>query len=290
MFLTLSFILYTVRMYIGVDIGGSKILVAGSTDGRTIAASQKIATPPDAKQGVMEIIHLIEAVADRSDVQAIGVSFAGPVDPKNGKTLLPPHIHGWKNFDLLSPLRSHFGVPVALENDAQLAGLAEARFGNGQNYRSVLYITISTGIGTSLIIDDQIYHGAHSLEGGHITLDPNGPECGCGGRGHFDAIVSGSAIVKQFGRPAKDIPASEVKTWDTIGKNLSVGVASLITALSPHIVILGGGVSVHYDKFKDPLHKYLSKYPLLYPCPPVVQAKFVETAPIYGAFSLAQQL
>lgn len=277
-------------MYIGVDIGGSKILVAASTDGRTISKSQKIATPENGDQAIIEITHLIEQVAGTEQVKSIGISCVGPLNFKQGVLLDPPNLD-WKDLAITSLLKEHFSCPVVIENDANTAALAEATIGAGEGFPSTLYVTISTGIGTGLVMDGQIDHGAHDLEGGHITIDSsaNAPKCGCGGKGHFEAVISGSAIIRRFGKAAREIDPEDSQTWNEIAKDIATGLGSLITAMSPHCVVLGGGVNVHYPKFEKHLTTHLANYKLLYPMPPVKLAKNIETAAVIGALILAKQ-
>ena len=175
-----------------------------------------------------------------------------------------------------------------LENDANAAALAEARMGAARKQPYVLLVTIGTGVGTGFIINNQIYRGAYDTEGGEITVDAQGPVCTCGGRGHFEAYVSGRAIKHRFGQMAYDI--KDADTWDQIAKDISIGLHSMITLLSPSIVVLGGGVDANFNHFKRPLAKYLrASYPR-YPLPKVVPAKFVETGVVQGCCILAHDI
>lgn len=278
--------MYNRVMFIGIDIGGTKILIADSKDGRRIDRSLHLDTAESAAESLAEIEHAVLELAGSQPIDAIGVACAGPLDLAKGLILNPPNIP-WRQVKIVSFLRKRFDVPVALENDANSAGLAEATHGAGRGGRAVLYVTISTGIGTGLIVDGQAYHGAHDIEGGHIVIDANGPECSCGGRGHFEALVSGRAIKRRYGLYAYQI--RDPKVWDEIAHDLSLGLISLINAYSPDTVVLGGGVSVHYPKFKRSLFKYLKNGHSLYPLPRLAQAKNVETAAVLGCFILAKR-
>jgi glucokinase len=180
-------------------------------------------------------------------------------------------------------------LPTVIENDANTAALAEQHLGAGKGSKVMLFVTISTGIGTGLVLDGKVYHGAHDTEGGHVIVEPGGPLCGCGGRGHFEAVASGRAIERDYGRIARDIHESAI--WNDIAAKVAVGLSSLITAYSPDTVVLGGGVGgVHYDRLHRPLLKHLERSHLLYPLPKIRRAKFTETAPLYGCFILARDL
>jgi predicted NBD/HSP70 family sugar kinase len=275
-------------MEIGVDIGGSKILVVEGNRQYEIVHQAKVETPEDGAQGIMEVIHLIEQVAGKDEVKAIAVA-AAALDRKAG-TILPtsPNMHGWRGTDIVTPLKNHFKASVEGAVDVVAAGVAEAELGAGRDYDNVLYVTISTGIGASLVVKGRPYHGEYDLEAGHIILDPDGPVCGCGGRGHFEAMCSGKAIKKKYGKYGYEI--TDPATWDEIAATMALGFHSLISSYSPSVVVIGGGVGVHYAKFHDFLIKHLEALTPMYPLPPIVQAKYVETAVAYGTLILASRL
>lgn len=265
-------------MYIGVDIGGSKILVVAGDAQHRIHRRAKIATPQTASQGVMEIIHLIEQVAGGEAVQAIGIASPGPIDRAQGRILKTPNM-SWEPVDIVKQIHNHFNVPVNLEKDADAAALSEATIGAGKGHSPVLYITISTGVGTGLVIDGQIYHGAHDPEGGHQYIEAEG---------HIEKLetaVSGKAIKRRFKKYGYEI--KDAKTWDRIAKDLALGIYNLITIMSPAVVVIGGGVGVHYHRFEKQLHTHLKSYAPLYPLPSIKPAKHMETAVAYGALILA---
>ncbi len=271
-------------MYVVVDIGGTKIRIASFTGEGKMTADHHFLTPREAAEATEQIAGTIESIIGSTDLRGIVVASPGPLDRKDGKILNPPNLP-WHNLDITNILQKRFNVPVILENDHDLGAFGEAELGAGRRYNPVLFVTISTGIGTGLIIDHEIYHGAFDTEGGHIIIKPDGPKCACGGFGHFEALVSGPAIKRRFGRAAYDI--FDKPTWDYIARDMALGLISLINMVSPEIVVIGGGVGVHFDKFDAPLKKHLQNLSTLYPVPKVVPAKFVETAPLYGGFLLA---
>jgi glucokinase len=273
-------------MYVGIDIGGTKTLVATATSKYTLKTSQKILTPADALKALDEISIMIEAQAGNK-ISAIGISAPGPLDRHKGRILNPPNLP-WRNVSLTDHLHKRFGVPVALENDANAAALAEYTLGAGRGYNPVLYVTISTGVGTGLISDGHIYHGRYDTEGGHIMLQTNGPLCGCGGHGHFEAISSGTAIKRRYGKFGYEI--KDKPTWKLIARDMAQGLVSLAAVTSPEAIILGGGVSVHWERFKDPLEEYFHQFwAHMYPPPVIKPAHHIETAAIFGAFLVAKQ-
>jgi glucokinase len=179
-------------------------------------------------------------------------------------------------------------VPVSLNNDVEAAVIAECHDGAGQGHPYVLYVTISTGIGASLAINGEVYHGAHNLEAGHMVIDPNGPVCSCGGKGHFEAIASGKAIRERYGQYGYEI--TDPATWNEIAATLAPGFYNYVRCYSPSIILVGGGIGAHHAKFHRFLVEHLEKLPLNVPLPPIAQAKHTETAVAYGAIIAARRL
>lgn len=271
-------------MYVGIDIGGTKMLAAYSPDARRLVATAKMATPKNQREAIPDIVKLIDQVAGGRQVAGIGVSAASPMDLNRGIMLTPPNLP-WRNLPLLKDLTAATRCAVTVAHDADCGGLAETLLGVAQGFKRVLYITISTGIGTALILDGQIYHGQHNLEGGHITVQAHdGPTCSCGAPGHFEAVASGQAIKRRFGKPAYQI--TDKATWNAIAYDFAVGIASLAAMTTPDVIVLAGGVSTHYDRFKAPLARHLKEV-YRFELPPIKLAKFVETAPVIGALQLA---
>ena len=266
-------------MKIGVDIGGSKILVVAAKDPKEILRSQKIETPSTGTQALAEITHIIEKVGSGEKIEGIGVGVAGVTDRKKGRFLHNSNM-GWESFDLVGGLKNHFKVPVRMENDADTAGLAEAVIGSGQGKPYVLYVTISTGIGIGMIINGEIYHGEFDPEGGHMMIHAENK------MQKFQDASSGKALKRRYGLYGYQIKDPEV--WDDYSKDLAVGIYNFIQVLSPTIVVIGGGVGVHFHKFYPFLEKHLAELKPSYGVPPVVQATFIETAVAHGALILAE--
>lgn len=269
----------------GIDIGGTKLLAAYSSDGRRLTTTAKIATPQDQRQAIPAIMKLIDQVAAGRPIASVGLAAPGPLDFERGIMLAPPNLP-WRNFPIVKALQDKTRHHVSLTHDAAGGGLTEAILGAGQGFKRVLYITISTGIGTSLVIDGQIDHGQSNSEGGHITIQSDGPICSCGARGHFEAVVSGRAIKRRFGKAGYQI--TDPKIWDEIARDMAAGIASLAAITTPDVIVLGGGVSVHFARFKKPLAHHLGEV-YKFHLPPVKMARFVETAPVIGALILASR-
>ncbi len=267
--------------YIAVDIGGTRIRVAVYPETSIEPVQQKRiptqgsnGTALDRLQGL-----IAELWPENDEVFSIGVAAPGPLNPKAGILYNAPNIPGWVNLPLRQVLEDRFEVPVALGNDANMAALGEARFGAGVGHHDLIYITISTGIGGGVILDDRLVLGANGLAGelGHVTIVEDGPVCGCGKRGHLEALASGTAIarytVKQLeaGRPsslkqvgpavtAKDVALAAAggdelatEAMKRAGTFMGVALANYLHIFNPTMIILGGGVSRSGPVYWEPM-------------------------------------
>ncbi|MEK7153805.1 MAG: ROK family protein, partial [Patescibacteria group bacterium] len=185
----------------------------------------------------------------------------------------------WKDVPLQRDARRILGCPVAIENDANLAGLSEAML--LRQYNCVLYVTISTGIGTGIIINQEIDPELADSEGGSIMLEHKGK------LQQWEDFASGKAIVKRFGKRATEI--TDEKTWKIITKDIALGLFDLITFIQPDVVVLGGGVLSAFDRFDDLLIDELKRFETpLTPIPPIRRAQRPEQAVVYGCYDLAK--
>jgi len=263
--------------YLGaVDLGGSKILsVVAQGDGHRLGEDRR---PTDAEAGpdaVLERIvgSLTEALATaglgQGDLAAVGICSPGPCDVDAGVISSAPNLPGWRDVSICRYLEERLGVPTRLENDANAAALGEHVYGAGRGCRHLIYMTVSTGIGGGLIINGRLYRGATGVAGelGHMTIEPDGPLCGCGNRGCLEALVSGTAIaargeeiVAQGGSALLAQEQGEV-TAETVsraadqgdiacqgvirraGYYLGIGLASYVNIFNPEVIIIGGGLA-----------------------------------------------
>src|SRR4051812_20971960 len=185
----------------GIDIGGTKIAVGlADRDGQLLALSR---FPPRVEPGprrildkaVNEIGKLLNESGAR--VVAAGVGCGGPLDSKRGLILSPPNLPNWDHIDVITPFRDRFGVPVALQNDANASALAEWKWGAGRGTRNMIFLTFGTGMGAGLILDGRLYAGTNDMAGevGHIRLAAEGP-VGYGKAGSFEGFCSGGGIAQ----------------------------------------------------------------------------------------------
>ena len=290
------------RVFMGVDIGGTKI-AAGLVDAQGAILTQ-LRTPmisnSDAHSAVARVRSAIDAVfraaekysVDQGSVAGIGICAPGPLDPKTGIIINPPNLPCWRNFPLASEIAQHYGVPVVVDNDANAAALAEARWGAGRGYRNIFYATIGTGIGTGIIFDGHIYHGrtGGAAEGGHMSIDYRGPRCGCGKLGCIEALAAGPAIARRaraklaadssgssailgladgnLDAVSSEMVGTAYVAGDPLAKQvlhettelLALWLGNIVDLLEPDVMIVGGGVAAMLNPFFDEVRRLLPDY------------------------------
>lgn len=277
---------------IGIDLGGTQIrAVRLSRDGQ-IHAHQRVATAATAGPQVVigQIEQLIAAMVgtlEPAEIIGVGVASTGPVDLAAGIALQAPTIAGWFNVPLKALLEERTGLRVELWNDANMAALGEWRFGSGRGCEHFVYVTLSTGIGGGVIVDNRLLLGRKGMAGevGHMTIVPDGPLCCCGNHGCWEALASGTALA-QFaaaaladGEPSliRDIAAGEpvrgahvaeaAERGDPLaltlmqreGEWIGIGIANLLHLYSPERVALGGGVSQSIALFEPHIRRMIAE-------------------------------
>src|SRR5574339_28816 len=181
-------------LVVAVDIGGTQIRAAAYEPHSITPFAQKKTRTRANEPGVFDrLVQTIEAIWQPGNVDGIGIASPGPLDPHTGTILDTPNIKEWHNFPLTPRLSKHFGVPAYLDNDANMAGLAEWQFGAGKGHQDLVYVTISTGIGGGVISNGHLLQGFRGMaaELGHMIIDADGPLCGCGHPGHAESFSSG---------------------------------------------------------------------------------------------------
>jgi predicted NBD/HSP70 family sugar kinase len=267
-----------VRMYLGIDVGGTKTLVASLDDNGVIQECCKFATPKTYADFLDELAHNVAKLATKKFIAA-GVGVPGKLNRARG-TAIALGNENWRNVPVQKDIKKFVHCPVAIENDANLGGLSEAML--VKNHRRVLYVTISTGIGTGFIVDQKIEPNMADSEGGQMLLEHDGK------LEAWEDFASGRAIVQRFGKPTSKI--TDRRTWQIIGRDIAIGLIDLIALMQPEVIVLGGGVGAHYDKFKDFLHEFLDEYENpLFTMPIIQQAARPELAVVYGCYDLAKQ-
>lgn len=266
-------------MYIGVDIGGTKTLIAVFDSKGEIKEQTKFQTPTDYNEFVKELSTAVAKLSTK-DFKAFGLAIPGKVDRKHGIGLVFGNLE-WQNIPIQADAEKVINAPGVIENDANLAGLSEALLVK-EKYKKVLYVTISTGIGGGYIINGVIDKKTEDAEIGQILLEHKDK------LERWEDFGSGRAIVEHFGKRASEI--EDPQDWYIIARNIAVGLIDIIATLTPDVIILGGGVGTHLDKFKDRLDEQLKIYenPMV-TIPPIIQAQRPEEAVVYGCFELAKR-
>jgi len=286
---------------IGVDVGGTKIQV-GLID-QKYRVLKSASFPTETKKGKKAVIkNITNAIACffTSSVKAIGLGIIGEVDWEKGISIATKKIKGWHNVPLAKILQQKFKVPVYLDNDAKVFTLCEAILGQGKNYNYVVGVTLGTGIGGGLAVNKKVYHGKNNFvtEFGHTVIEASSKiRCHCGQLGHFEALVSGTAMhywYKKFSGMQKNTyeiaklaradNRAALKTFRIMGRYLAIGLANIINSLNPDIIVIGGGLS-ELSFLVNPGVKDVKKY-LNFPRrrgPKIVRTKNIHHSIIQGA-------
>ncbi len=270
-------------LYLGVDIGGTKV-AAGlvSAQGRILAQARvPMNSRGSARAGLEAVLAAAGAALNGRPAQAAGISSPGPLDPRRGIVLNPPNLPCWRNFRLAAAAQRQLRLPVKLDNDANAAALAEARWGAGRGFGAVFYATLGTGVGAGLVLDGRIYHGrtGAAVEGGHVSVDWRGVRCGCGKRGCIEALASGPALAKRAralarrqpgkarkliaaagGRPAAitgEAVAAAWKAGDPVAEAAlrqtaewyAIWLGNIVDLLEPEVIIFGGGMGALFGQW-----------------------------------------
>jgi glucokinase len=308
------------RAALAVDLGGTELRGAIVDEQGALLAFA--ATPTDAAGGpravidqIARLIAQIRAVAPAVAIVGLGVGAPGPLDSDMGVAIAPPTLVGWRNVPLAALLRERLGVDVRLENDANAAALGEWRFGAGRSAQSMVFITVSTGIGGGVIADGHLLRGRRGLAGeiGHMTVAAGTERCACGAFGCWEALASGTALGREATRlvaageaaALKEIAGSDLVTarhvaqaaragdpqaLALVGKEaqwLAVGLVNLLHLYSPERLILGGGVSELLDLMREGIERTIRERAMsAYRDVPILPAMLGRNAGLVGAASL----
>ncbi len=316
------------KLIVGIDVGGTK--VAGGLVNLKGHLVKSLIVPTRAEEGfetsfqqiLILIEQLIEHAGGKPHVAGIGICAPGPLNPKTGLVINPPNLPGWRNIQLARRVEKKFGLQAKVENDANAAGLAEVLFGAAVGYRDIFYVTVSTGIGTGIIINKKIYHGKNGVagEGGHVSIDYRSPyRCGCGTQGCIEALAAGPGIArrarvrleqehaapsllreltqghlsritpKMIEEAARNGDPIAREILDETGFYLGVWLAGMITLFDPEAIVIGGGVAKIgkplFDKIRETIPHYTINR-LFARKTPLLPAKLQTNVGVFGAASL----
>lgn len=267
-------------MYIGIDVGGTKTLVGRFSDTGKLEHSFKFPTPKLYADFLEELDNIVEEFST-NNLLGVAIAIPGTTDQEAGTGIAFGNLD-WHNVPIRTDLQRIFGCPVAFDNDANIAGLAEA-LALRRSAEKVLYVTVSTGIGTGIVTHQRINRDFANSEGGHMLLEHEGK------LQYWESFASGRAIVKRFGARTEDI--QDESTWKVIADNLAKGLINLCAILQPDTIVIGGGVGAHFehfDKYLTNAMEQLNTAPLV-PVPPIVKARHPEEAVLYGCYELAKE-
>ncbi len=269
-------------MFVAVDIGGTKTLVAVFDRHGKIIEQQKFPTPVEYEDFKIELAKVVSALTTK-DFARVVAAVPGLLNRKTGVALAFGNIAWPPPVPIQADSEAIFKCPVMIENDAKLAGLSEALL-LADKFNRVLYVTISTGISSAYIVNGRIDPNTQDAETGQILLEHDGK------LKDWEDFGSGRAFQEKFGKRVSDVDPKDSAAWYWLARNIAVGLIDLIASLTPEAIVIGGGVGAHLEKFKDRLDEQMRIYenPML-PIPPILKAQRAEEAVIYGCYEYAKQ-
>ncbi len=269
---------------IGVDIGGTKVAIAlvnqnGEIISEIVIPTDLSITPEDMIARICEEIKSVvrKARIELEDIIGIGIGAPGPLDSANGMIVSPGNLKTWVDIPIRKLVEQSFSHPVILENDANVAALAEKWIGAAQENDNFIYLTISTGIGAGIFVEGKLLRGLKGNAGdiGHTVIDPSFGQCSCGQYGCFESIASGTAIAKEGSKiMGLDLSTREVfdlytqrnpkivEYIESVFRVLGVAAVSIINTFDPEKIVIGGGVSKAGDPLFDSIRAYVSQFAL----------------------------
>jgi glucokinase len=311
-------------LILAFDFGGTKH-TAGLIErsAHTWLAQKQVTSPPGA-DGAYDIATMLGLGRDLlagARPAAVGVSFGGPVDYATGTVRLSHHVPGWENQPLRRLIETEFGAPTNVDNDANVAAVGEHRFGAGRGCSSLLYITVSTGVGGGWILDNRSWRGRDSMAGefGHIMVDPLGPDCICGSHGCVERLAAGPNIALRArewlvaqpergailrGLVGGDVSAVDGKAvaqaaaqgdelaWDALAvsaRALGQAIGSVANLINPERFVLGGGVTKSGDRYWETIRATARAVAMPEVHFDLVPAGLGDYAPLWGAVAIADQ-
>jgi glucokinase len=305
---------------IGVDLGGTKMLVGSLTGTEPLWESREASTDQSQDELVELLVRKVnEAHAARPDAQAVGLGIPATIDHDAGVAVSTVNLP-LRDLPIRDLVSERVGLPVFVDNDANVAALAEHLYGAGRGTSDMVLLTIGTGIGGGLILGGELYRGATGAgaELGHVVIDINGPPCqgNCPGRGCVETMASGTALGREGRKAAEEAPDSVLATmlaeghpidgkavteaalggdptaiavFDLVGTRLGVALTSFANIFEPSVIVIGGGVMAAGDLLLDPARRYLRERALR-PMNeiPVLAAELGPDAGMIGAAALAR--
>jgi glucokinase len=277
-------------VFIGLDIGGTKIMVAAANREGTILRRARTATTTSLEEDLININNMIAEVAGEDQIMGMGAAIGGPLDWEQG-IVSPLHQPAWRNIPLKALMESKWGCPFHVDVDTNVAAVGEYRWG-GVSAGRFLYLTLSTGMGGGFLVDGKIYRGqdgAHP-EVGHQSINfrcanPPAIQCECGAPDCLEALVSGNGISRIYGKPAEALSPEE---WEEVAYNLGQGLRNMAALYAPDLIRIGGGVAVGGgENFIRAAREVMERLLRLVPPPQVALSDLGYDTALRGAIAMA---
>ncbi|MBV8707042.1 MAG: ROK family protein [Acidobacteriaceae bacterium] len=279
-----------------VDIGGTKFSLA-AFDGYRLLLRESRSTDrgggPDWMFSQIQEIFSLWREKEAFQPDRCGIGFGGPVDFPSQTVTLSTHVEGWPQYPLAQNIAAFTGVPAVMDNDANVGALGEAMYGAGRQLPYLFYMTLSTGIGGGIVLNESVYRGADSFAGeiGHLNIVPDGPECLCGSHGCLERMCCGLWLQRDYGRSAEELMYDPefVRIYVVY---LARGLKAALMLLNPSCIVIGGGISKAGDRLFGPLTQELNRQMTQWSRARrnVVPAQLGDNSVLYGALALAQTI
>ena len=282
------------KVCIGIDLGGTFIKLAAMDEHKKTFGIMQVPTPQNGAEsvagGMVEGAKLLMSRNNisPSNVLGVGIGSPGPLNREKGIVVASPNIEGFRNYPLRDRVQAGLGLPADLENDANAAAFGEFLCGAGQEVRSLVLLTLGTGVGGGIVIDGKVWHGSHDFgaEIGHMIVQPGGVLCGCGQHGCLEQYASATFLAKRAAEAIKkgrtsslagvlasngSLDAVDVNTarkagdalageiWDQAVYHLAVACVSLERILDCEMIVVAGGLTKAGDDLMTPLQKYYAE-------------------------------
>ncbi len=266
-------------MYAGIDVGGTKTLVASLDDNGVITEQVKFPTPPDYAEFLKELKTTLDGLQVKDfRAGAIGIP-ATVIDREHGVGVAFGNLP-WKDVSVEKDVQAILGCPMVFENDAKLAGLSEAMLLKNE-FNKVLYVTVSTGIGVALIVNQKIDTAVGDAGGKAVLLEHDGRLT------PWENFASGKALYEHYGKPAKEL--EDGRDWRYIAQRIAQGLIDLNALMNPEVIVIGGSIGTYFEKYEHPLVAAMKEYEVpLVSIPPIRGAQRAETAVVYGCYDHAK--
>lgn len=280
--------------YILFDIGGTTMRIASSKDGVVFSDPVIEKTPQNFNKGIAQIDEIIKKVSEGENIQAVAGGIAGVLDKNSKKLIRSPHLEDWEHKPLHDEIHHLTKAPVFIKNDTDMIGLGEAVLGAGKGYKIVGYITVSTGVGGTRIVDGKIDRYRYGFEPGHQILSlEGGGDLVSENMKTLEEFVSGSAMQEKYGKPPSTI--DDLKLWDEKARELAVGIYNSIIHWSPDVLVLGGAMmlfkpGINIEKVKEYTAKIMDKVKIFPELPEIKLVTLGSLGGLHGSIIYLKQI